>query len=639
MSKLGLSTAIKGAVERTFSAPSSDPGLAIDIVGDRFFLDASYKGAADINTREKFLLLYGLRDGVSDATITAIYKVFHAPAPFTDNVTKEKLATLSAKELVEMKAAIQTRIHTLTMTINSLVNGTVIQEVAKYKRNRMNQVLSWITDTLGARASGIAATQIGPAITMPTRYKQLLDDKRDAGRKHKYMFDSIMAIAYYLANPDYLIDSTDASFADKQAIVDRFEAVLELLDRGHLHDLVSSIQQDRGLPVDLSGVDAMNYFERIRLKNVLDASSNIDASQVVLDEIKLPSMDKIMSNRVVSMLKLFQAQKYIDASSVEIVDRAIRDKKRGVLDDVLGKVVTDLSGSVRGFDSKAREVIVGLRDSFKPVYEFYRRVYDPVFSFLETRVVGDDPEKWPLDDMEKILRLGIDKYKQKDISSNVGVYKLIDASSGLIDFIMKLQGETRFSGPSMTPVLQRAFSSLPSEILGDLIGERPEPGKFPAKTPLIRYLLRNQFNVPQTLDDDELEQKLLAYRSPIIAPAPAAAAAKKPVIKIKKPTIGTVRTGGGPDEFRELQTFLSSEGVYMFVNHRTGVHKNLNPQVFDVSNNVFLAAKPELAHYRTLKQGDVITEPSPRSYVPMNIVILALSCMIIFYKRLEKLAR
>lgn len=627
-----MSQWIKGL---TLTAPKSDDGLAIDIVGDRYFLDDAYKGAADINTREKFLLLYGLRDGKSDSIIRAIYKVFQAPAPFSDNVTIGKLKTLSATDLAGMKMAIEMRIHTLTMTINSLVNGTVVQEVAKYKRNRMNQVLNWIVETLGARASGVAATPTGPVITMPTRYQQLLDDKRDVGRKHKYMFDSIMAVAYYLANPDFLIDSSDASFADKQAIVDRFEAVLELLDNGHLHDLVTSIQRDRGLPLDLSGADAMNYFERIHLKNVLDASSNVDAPHVVLDQVKLPTMNEVMSNRVVSMLKLFQAQKYIDASSVEVIDQAIRDKKRGVLNDRLGEVITDLSGSVRGFDSKAKEVLIGLYTSFTPVYAFYKKVYDPVFSFLETRVVGDDPEKWPLDDMEKVLQFSMNKYRQKDISSNVGVYKLIDASSGLMDFILKLQGETRFSGPSMSTVLQRAFTTLPTEILGDLIGERPEPGKFPAKTPIIRYLIRNQFNVPQTLDDDDLEQKLLAYRSPVIVSSAAKPATKPTMAKIQKPKI----RGGGPDEFRELQSFFGPGSVYMFVNHRTGVHKNLNPQVFDVSNNSVVAISPLLAHYKILKQGDVIAEPSPRSYVTMNIVILALSCMIIFYRRLEKLAR
>lgn len=624
-------------------------GMPIDIMGDRYFLDSGYRGAADFNTLEQFCNLYGIRAG--DAALTTIYKVFQAPAPMTDKGTIDKIEALKAGELTSLERAINTRIDTLRRTINTLTPGTVIQTVAKYKLDRMRKLYSWITSTLAKRATGTPPTLPTTAINYRKYYKELRNDvgKNEEARKHKYMFEAIMAVAYYLANPDFLLDSSDIAFADKQAIVDKFEGVLELIDKGHLHDLVKSIKASPDLNDKIKDLDAMNYFDRIRLKEVLKETTDIGASGEILRQLSLPTMDEVMSERVVSLIKLFHANKYIDASAVLQVEDALRDKDTIRLMGSLGNAIRDISGGLVPFaNASSKDTIKKLFESFKPVYNFYKKVYDPVFTFIEEKVVGTDAndiDKWPLNDMTRILNIGITKYQRADASNNFGVYKMLDVNNGVADFIKKLQIESRFIG--MAPSLKEAFGKLGArQILDDDVTRA-----FVNFTPSIRYLLFDQqFDIPRRADIEELLEDKLRK---IIAPPPPAGPtaltakniAKKRANKAKANAAAAAAppaptTGGGPDEFRALQDFFTPNTVYMFVNHKDKKQGTiLNPRIVASDNTI--SQPPELAYYKRLKQNDLIREPigDDLKYIQLNIAILAISCMIIFYKRLEKISK
>lgn len=633
-------TAILGAMDL------GKDGMPIDIMGDRYFLDSSYRGAADFNTLEQFCNLYGIRAG--DAALTTIYKVFQAPVPMTDKGTIDKIEALKAGELTSLERAINTRIDTLRRTINTLTPGTVIQTVAKYKLDRMRKLYGWITSTLAKRATGTPPTLPTTTINYRKYYKELRNDvgKNEETRKHKYMFEAIMAVAYYLANPDFLLDSTDTAFADKQAIVDKFEGVLELIDKGHLHDLVKSIKASPDLNDKIKDLDAMNYFDRIRLKEVLKEKADIGASNETLRQLSLPTMDEVMSERIVSLIKLFHANKYIDASIVSQIEDALRDKNTLTLMGSLGNAVTKVSSELIPFaNASSKDTVKKLFESFKQVYNFYKKVYDPVFTFIEEKVVGtneSDIDKWPLNDMTRILNIGITKYQRADAGNNFGVYKMLDVNNGVADFIKKLQIESRFT--EMAPSLKEAFGKLAArQILDDDVTRA-----FVNFTPNIRYLLYDQqFDIPRRADIEELLEDKLRK---ITAPPPAGstkpnakAIAQKRVNKAKANAAAAApaapTTGGGPDEFHALQDFFTPNTVYMFVNHKDKKQGTiLNPRIIAPDNTI--SQPPDLAYYKQLKQNDLIREPigDDLKYIQLNITILAISCMIIFYKRLEKIS-
>jgi hypothetical protein len=595
-------------------------GMSIDVMGDRFFLDTTYPVAADINTRAAFNELYGVStdDG---PTITAIYKVFQTPAPITDKGVVARIKECTEGELKRLQVAIKHRILTMDRSIRALSNGTVFQTVANYKRDRIIQLKGWITDELVARATA-PRTLPKTDITYPPHYQALKDDRANATRKHEHMFDAIMGIAYYLANPDFLIDSSDSAFDDKQGIIDKFEAVLELLDRGHLHDLVKSIRSTS--TEAYSSSNAMNYFDRIRLKDVLREKTNTGASDETIRQIGLPTMDEVMSDRILTMMKLFKAQQYIDASAVIHIEGALRDKNTFALMGTLGNVYRDLSDNLHPrLNSDSRTTIRKMYDAFTPVYNFYKRVYDPVFTFLEEKVVGTEFSKWPLSDMTRILQIGIDRYKRVGASEAFGVYKILDVSSGVVDFIKTLQTASRFTDMDLS--LREAFSKLsPRQILDDDVTRG-----FVNLTPSIRFLLFDQqFDIPRRADIEELlEEKVKALTAP-------------PIVNNARRKAATTK-GGGPDDFKALMDFFTPNTVYMFVNHKDKKQgTDLNPRIIDASNNVVEGGEG-LRHYKRLKQSDIIREPSATElrYVQLNIVIMAISCMILFYKRLGNISR
>jgi len=627
--------AMKDAHVALGTAALRNDGMPIDIMGDRFFLDTTYGIAADINTRAAFDELYGVK--TSDGpTINAIYKVFESPAPITDKGIIARIKGCNKKELELLQVAITKRITTIDRTIRALSNGSVVQQIAKYKRDRIIQLKGWITVELAARNAGTPPTLPTTTITYPPHYQALKEDTTNETRQHKHIFEAIMGIAYYLANPDFLIDSSDGAFSDKQAIVDKFEAVLELLDRGHLHDLVTSIRGTKG--ADPSS-NAMNYFDRIRLKDVLREKTNTGASDEAIRQIGLPTMDEVMSNRVLTMMKLFRARQYIDASAVTQIEGALRDKNTVALMGTLGNVVKDISDSLHPrLDSDSRTTIRNLYASFTPVYNFYKRVYDPVFTFVEEKVVGAEFLKWPLKDMTRILQIGIDRYKREGASEAFGVYKILDVSSGVGNFIKTLQTASRST--DMNPSLREAFSKLsPRQILDDDVTRG-----FVNLTPSIRFLLFDQqFDIPRRADIEELlEEKVKALTgSSVVNNAKKKAAAATQARTVAAAAQARATKGGGSDDFKALMDFFTPNTVYMFVNHKDKKQgTDLNPRIIDASGTE-MAQSSGLKYYKRLKQSDIIREPSATElrYVQLNIVILAISCMILFYKRLGDISR
>jgi hypothetical protein len=643
--KEGISTSPSVQAVGTKLATAFDvdnDGMPVDIVGDRYFLDGSWKGAADINTRENFLKNYGLVDGQikSNRAIQAIYDVFKAPAPLKDSETKYKINTKEKAALLAMQDAFKVRVITLTTTINSLVNGTVIQDIAKYRLRRIQQVLDWIQTAIDKIGSGTGSAIPTTSISFMTpRYEELRLDKKDPNRKHQHIFNAIMGLAYYLANPDFLLDSEAPEYQDKEEIVSRFESVLELLSRGHLHDLVASIKSDRTLPTDVKDMDAMNYFERIRLKNILNTPTNAGVSGEIIQMIGLPSMSEVMSDRILSIMKLLQINKYIDEESYKIIDAAIKDKNIPGLISELDTIITDISGGAHQLvKHDVRVLIDELYESFQPIYRFYQKTYNPIFDYLENSVIGN--RELPLQDMIKIFELGLDKYKQTDLSANFGVYKLVDVSSGFTDFILQLQRETRFDSRGMEIAgLRDAFAMLPNEILRDKTKERALGPRFPAKTPIIQFLLPNQFNFDRTVEDNDLIRLMNppATRSAATARTPRAASTPaQPRVRQSRPSIGGGKKrqeGGSPESFNELQMFFSGNSPYMFVRHRTE-SKNFNPHIIDISNNRIDITPEPLKTYATLKIDNIVTVPKP-NYVQLNIVLLAIASIITFNKRLK----
>ena len=179
---------------------------SVDIAGDRFYLMPGHRGAADFNTYNNFVELYGKP---TEDAIIAIIKLFSSPLPPTKTAFNSRISTLSGKEQSLINTAIEARIKSIDEAQKYMIKDTVVYDTMTNKKNRMRSLLVQL------KAPNTVNTIVTNAIVIPTLYQGLINDKKDITSKHDIIFETILRMAYYLANPTHLIETR----ADKQDIV------------------------------------------------------------------------------------------------------------------------------------------------------------------------------------------------------------------------------------------------------------------------------------------------------------------------------------------------------------------------------------------------------------------------------------
>ena len=586
---------------------------SVDIAGDRFYLMPGHRGAADFNTYNNFVELYGKP---TEDAIIAIIKLFSSPLPPTKKGFNSRISTLSGKEQSLINTAIEARIKSIDEAQKYMIKDTVVYDTMTNKKNRMRSLLVQL------KAPNTVNTIVTNAIVIPTLYQGLINDKKDITSKHDIIFETILRMAYYLANPTHLIETR----ADKQDIVNKFEDVLQILQKGNINDIVSSIRAT-SVRQDIQGMNAMNFFDRMSMKKVLTASDEPVVVQMAKDQIGNDTLEEVMSQQILGILQLLHVQKYIDAQELEIVKDAIKDANTIAVSNKLDTILTGLSGEL--VPANTSELLKNLTQSFEPIYKFYKQTYDPVFSDLENKL-NEDNDTFQFDDMVRVLNIGLQVYNTSKVSDKSGIYKIQGLSDGFIKYIDTITNNISISN--------RAFYDvLPYKIVQEL-GQK---GVALSNTPKIQFYVHDDIVVPKR--ENILIEKLDGIKS-----AEAAGTTSKPSKNPTNPTNPKSSEnpkpliGGGPIEFTALTNYFTQGSAYMFVLSGSGSGSSSSSdksrttkfKPFLVSTDNKPIPDASLAFYNKLNLTDVITlRPPP---VPVNIVILALSVLILFRGRLQK---
>lgn len=345
----------------------------LDIVGDKYnigtdkYVELAYKG------------LDQFKNNYKTQNIDLFKRVFSIQ--FTGPV-EERIRKLPIPERDEIIAALQYRIQQIELQrglyVNSLVDLT--NNSLKY---RLQDLLSkFIT-------MREVPTDLTPLEKSAKIAPQLFSMKEDRDKQ----LEAVLRIAWYLVNPDKIDSSKLKQFEDIVSTV-------------KLDDIIKKIHTDTDVSSDVRQLDAVNYFDRVRLHPVVDAPTDKNALTTARTQIINTPLETILRDRLQSVLQVFQLHKFIDASGVEQLLGKVRN------DSAFTETITDISNNM----------IDKLNVSLDPLYRFYRIVYYPIYDFMVSSL-RPNIQSYNFDVMLRVLKLCMSYVKSSPKTKN-GIYKL-----------------------------------------------------------------------------------------------------------------------------------------------------------------------------------------------------------------------
>jgi hypothetical protein len=219
----------------------------------------------------------------------------------------------------------------------------------------------------------------------PTLLKMLKDKDQT--------LEAILRIAWYLVNPDKI----------PQADIQRFESIVNAVG---IQDIIKNIRSDEDLPEDIRTLKSMNYFDRVKLKNIVEQPTVGKSMDEVRSELVTEPSEKILRRRIEQILQVFQLHKFINKETA---------------DDMLAKIHNDST-----FNPKLADIDSSMIDkiaiSLDPIYKFYRSVYFPVYDVI-ARAMTPNLEKYNMNRMLRIFGNAMSYINGKREEN--GIYKLV----------------------------------------------------------------------------------------------------------------------------------------------------------------------------------------------------------------------
>ncbi len=232
-------------------------------------------------------------------------------------------------------------------------------------------------------------------------------------------FQTILEMAWYVMHPEKM----DFSIRDNWTAI-----VEQMSDRLRVGNLVDEIKRDKPVDVDLPD-DALNYFKRINMSNVVRTktveNSLLEAKKEVLEN-KREKLIKGLQERLKNILMILKVGQYINDEGVaKVMNNMNSNSYTGVYKDISNSLVPRMAVAMN------------------PVFSYMRKVYDPIYSYLESVVRNSITNSvvFPMDKFMKLLHICNSLDKKEYIGSSpdkkeylIGVVR-IDGLGELVPFL------------------------------------------------------------------------------------------------------------------------------------------------------------------------------------------------------------
>lgn len=442
-----------------------DLSQTVDIGGDRYFTGKQKPIELGFKNRIHFLNAFGNNSETEYLLRKYMYYslkdkkklVFDTPEE------KEKLLAILKKHVKQIKT-------------NPLYNSPILKNTL-IRRSCLN-IEQLIQELEGSNTTNKEPTRdffkfmdvdILPCTKAKKYIKQITDD-------HK--FQMILEMAWYLLHPDKIPAEIECDWAK----------LIKKLDTLRLGDIVEEIRK-----ADTSiepSKNAFNYFKKINLQTVAksDTIKNaLDQAKKFATEIQDSNAKNEVKNRLKLLLNILEMKKYL-ANDLPIDE----DKMKIISSDAQSNTIqrSIITNPMRG-GGTAMALNKPLGIAMKPLYDYFKVMYDPIYSFLETSI-QTYPNKKDIIIPELTTLLHICNNLNPSAENIYGVYRLSNVDSELLQFINTMIKTTRehistIKNEETKNTFNKQLFSLPKIRLSTITGVSNSSSKNNTTLPCIQF--------------------------------------------------------------------------------------------------------------------------------------------------------
>ena len=447
----------------------SDLPQAIDLGGDRYFMGPQKPIELGFKSRKNYLDSFG--DDRRTEYLLRRYMYYSLQ-------DKRKLKFDEPKDKAELIAILKKRAKALEASkefTSSTLKNTIIQ------RSFLN-IQRLIQQLEGPDYKGIELPSL-PSIPNPFDCKKAKNYVKQIPEDRKFRL--MLQIAWYLLHPDQVPSKVECSWS----------TLLKELDTLRLGDIaaeIRKIEQDKG---GTPSKNAFNYFKKINLQNVAKAATienALDQAKKLATEIQGETANDKMKERLKLILDILEMKKYLAN------DLQLNEDRMKIIDAPAANIIKRNmpSNPMSGGAAKTLDKPLGI--AMKPFFDYFKGVYDPVYSLVESSLTNgsEKTQKVVIPLLTTLLYICNNLNPSETTTSGAntyGIYKVTNVDSDLVDFLNNMLAATqthleKFKDDSEKNTFNQQLFELPKVRLTSLLNKvLNSAAKDPDELPYIQF--------------------------------------------------------------------------------------------------------------------------------------------------------
>ena len=440
----------------------SELSHTIDIGGDRYFMGTQKPIESGFKNRKHYLNAFGTEPETERLLRKYMYYSLKDKKNMVFNSQEDKTALI--KILKDWVKKTKTNpLYNSPILKNTIIRRSClnIEELIQQLENSDNKDLS------NKHSFKMPDMDILPCTKAKKYIKTIPDD-------HK--FQMILEIAWYLLHPDKVPEQVGCDWAK----------LIKQLDTLRLGDVVAEIR-NADTSVEPTK-NAFNYFKKINIQAVAKSETienALDQAKKFATEIQDKNASDEIKNRLKLLLNLLEMKKYI---AKEDINRniSIKNIERSMINNPM-KGGSGISSS--GISNPLNKPL-GI--AMKPLFDYFKVVYDPIYSFLESNIQKHrKTNQIIIPHLTTLLHICNNLNPSNTSDKNTyGVYRITNVDLELLKFINIMINDTGKYISSMTNVDKNTFNKqlfkLPKVRLSSIVSDIPVTG-VTSNTPYIQF--------------------------------------------------------------------------------------------------------------------------------------------------------
>ena len=439
----------------------------IDLGGDKYFMGPQKPIELGFKSRKNYLDSFG-----SDRETEYLLRkyMFYSledkrKLKFDCPEDKSKLINILKKRAKQLEGSKE--------FTSSLLKNTIIQRSFNNIQKLIQQLEG--PDYKGVELPKLSNIDILPCTKAKKYIKQIPDDAK---------FQLILEIAWYLLHPDMVPSKVECDWA-------KLIKQLDTLRIGSIAAEIRKVEQEKGIkPTD----EALNYFKKINLENAVKAPTIQNARDKVIKmatELQGQNSNNKIKERLKTILNILAMKKYL-ANTIQENEDGLKIIDNSVTNSIKRSMPTNPMAG--GAAAKTLDKPLGI--AMKPLFDYFKSVYDPIYSILESSMTTN------LNGSEKTTNVIIPQLTTLlHICNNLnptedtyGIYRITNVDATAITFINDMLSATqnhlgKYQDDAQKNIFNEQLFKLPKVRLSSLVNKilNANVYKDPDELPYIQF--------------------------------------------------------------------------------------------------------------------------------------------------------